>query len=121
MTYIPGGQTGGSSSSISTSYDVALSNPAGTEVLTYDASLAVWKNASLDKARLHAFTLGGISLGQEIAIPHLLGTDKVFVRAITLATGSPSSKISYRVTTTHVYVSANNSVAPKELRLLVLG
>ena len=40
------GGGGGGSSRISTSQDVALSNPADGEVLTYDGTLAKWKNAA---------------------------------------------------------------------------
>ena len=40
-----GGGSGGTSK-ISTSQDVALSNPADGQVLTYDATLAKWKNAA---------------------------------------------------------------------------
>jgi len=39
-----GGGTG--SSKISTSQDVALSNPTDGQVLTYDGTLAKWKNAA---------------------------------------------------------------------------
>lgn len=39
------GPGGGGSSSIGTSSDVALSNPADNEVLTYDAGTGKWKNA----------------------------------------------------------------------------
>lgn len=45
MTYIPGGGSGGGT--IATSGDVALSNPVNGEVLTYDAAVAKWKNASV--------------------------------------------------------------------------
>lgn len=44
MTYIPGG--GGGGGAVSTSSDVALNNPENGHVLTYDASLAKWKNSS---------------------------------------------------------------------------
>lgn len=44
MTYIPGG--GGGGGNIATSGDVALSNPATGEVLTFDASVSKWKNAA---------------------------------------------------------------------------
>ncbi len=37
---------GGSTSSIGTSTDVAISNPADTQVLTYDGAVAKWKNAT---------------------------------------------------------------------------
>ncbi len=43
MGFGPGG--GGGSSSIGGSTDVALSNPANNEVLTYDAGVGKWKNA----------------------------------------------------------------------------
>ena len=44
MTF--GGGGGGGSSSISGSTDVALSNAAGNEVLSYDGGIAKWKNAT---------------------------------------------------------------------------
>jgi hypothetical protein len=37
---------GGGSSSISASTDVALSNPANGQVLTYNSSLGKWQNAA---------------------------------------------------------------------------
>jgi hypothetical protein len=43
MTYIPGGGGGGS---IATSSDVALNNPANGEVLTFDTTLNLWRNAA---------------------------------------------------------------------------
>lgn len=39
------GGSGGSSSSISTSNDVSLNNPTSENILTYDSTVAKWKNA----------------------------------------------------------------------------
>jgi hypothetical protein len=40
------GNSGGSSSSIAGSNDVALNGPVNTEVLSYDAASSKWKNAA---------------------------------------------------------------------------
>ncbi len=44
------GGSGGGSNSLSTSSDVALSNPANNEVLAYDTANSKWKNASVGGA-----------------------------------------------------------------------
>jgi len=49
------GGGGSGSSRISTSQDVALNNPTDGQVLTYDGTLAKWKNAA---------AAGGVSLAQ---------------------------------------------------------
>lgn len=43
MSFNPGG--GGGSSSISSSADVALSNPTGKDVLYYDSTIQKWVNS----------------------------------------------------------------------------
>lgn len=59
MSYNPGGA---GSSSVSGSTDVVLSNPANTEVLTYDTSINKWKNA--------AGSSGAVSAHEAAVDPH---------------------------------------------------
>lgn len=40
------GGSGGGSNSVSGATDVALNNPTGSEVLTYDSSSSKWKNSN---------------------------------------------------------------------------
>lgn len=42
-----GGSSGGGSSTVSGLNDVALSNPANSEILTFDTTSQKWKNAGL--------------------------------------------------------------------------
>lgn len=54
---------GGSSSSISSSTDVALSNPTNNHILTYDSGIAKWKNSPIHGESVNVLDFGADNTG----------------------------------------------------------
>lgn len=57
------GGSGGGSSSIASSTDVALSSPSDSEVLTYDSATAKWKNKAPSGGAGGAVTIADLPAG----------------------------------------------------------
>lgn len=67
MGFNPGGGSGGASN-VSGLSDVTLSNPANTQVLSYDSSVAKWKNANAGSGS--SPTLANIPAGSNITVDY---------------------------------------------------